>query len=75
VSEYDPRPYAWQPIESAPKDRLILAVVGQQTRLVMWTKASHISWYGWCLADQGGEDFDLCEPTHWMPLPAPPVSP
>ncbi|WP_408902166.1 DUF551 domain-containing protein [Rhodovarius crocodyli] len=38
----------------------------------MWTKTSHVPIYGWCLVDQGGEDTDLCKPTHWMPLPKPP---
>lgn len=27
---------------------------------------------GFCLADQGPEDFDLCRPTAWQPLPAAP---
>lgn len=62
----------WQPIETAPKRGRFLAVVGDLVRIVAWGKTSHVTMYGWCLADQGAEDFDLCEPTHWMPLPQPP---
>ena len=70
---------AWQPIETAPKTGIpFLAVVpssyseARQVRIVQWGKTSHIPLYGFCLADQGVEDFDICEPTHWMYLPAPP---
>lgn len=59
----------WRPIETAPKCRM-LALVDGQVRIVAWGKASHMPWQGYCLADQGPEDFDLCEPTHWMPLPS-----
>jgi hypothetical protein len=62
----------WQPIEIAPKDQTILAVVDGRVRLVRYGKTSHVPMYGWNLADQGAEDFDLCEPTHWMLLPQPP---
>jgi hypothetical protein len=37
--------------------------------VVMWGKTSHVPLYGFCLADQGAEDFDICEPLCWMPLP------
>jgi hypothetical protein len=66
-------PLSWQPIETAPKDRAFLAWVDDAIRVVRWGKTSHVPMYGFCLADQGAEDFDLCEPTHWMPLPPPPV--
>jgi hypothetical protein len=62
----------WQPIETAPRDAVLLGVVDGEVRLISWGKTSHIPLYGWNLADQGPEDYDLCEPTHWMPLPAPP---
>ena len=64
----------WQPIETAPKDGAILAVVDGRVRIVRFGKTSHVPLYGFCLADQGAEDFDLCKPTHWMPLPEPPQS-
>ena len=63
----------WQPIETAPKNRgVLIAMVNDDVRLIAWGKTSHVPLYGWCLADQGVEDFNLCEPTHWMPLPDPP---
>ncbi len=62
----------WQPMESAPKDRRILGAVSGQTRVILWGKTSHVPMYGFCLADQGPENFDLCKPTHWQPLPPPP---
>lgn len=60
----------WSSIESAPRDRMILGAVDGQTRFVKWGKTSHVPIYGWCLADQGAEDFDMCKPTAWQPLPA-----
>lgn len=51
-----------------------------RARLVQYGKTSHVNWHGWCLADQGPENFDLCDPTHWMrrtkdaPMPNGPVS-
>jgi hypothetical protein len=63
----------WQPIETAPRpDVHFLAVVDGQVRIVSWGKTSHVPIYGFCLRDQGAEDSDICEPTHWMPLPDPP---
>ena len=65
----------WQPMETAPRGerrKRVLGVVDGQVRVILWGKTSHIRMYGFCLADQGPEDFDLCEPTHWMPLPSPP---
>jgi hypothetical protein len=66
----------WRDIASAPKDGThFLASVDGEVRLVAWGKTSHVPMYGFCLADQGVEDFDLCKPTHWRPLPAPPSNP
>ena len=62
----------WQPIETAPKDKQILGLVDGQVRLIRYGKTSHVPLYGFCLADQGPEDFDICEPTKWLPLPPPP---
>lgn len=63
----------WLPIETAPRQRRFLALVDGLVRFVAWGKTSHVPMYGWCLVDQGAEDSELCEPTHWMPLPPPPV--
>jgi len=62
----------WQPIETAPRERFLLGWVDGCVRLIRWGKTSHVPMYGWNLADQGPENFDLCEPTHWMPLPPAP---
>lgn len=60
----------WQLIdENTPKDRLIWGFVDGHKRLIIWAKTSHVPLYGFCLADQGAEDFDICHPTHWMELP------
>jgi hypothetical protein len=58
----------WQPIETAPKPGPHLAIVGDEERVIAWGKTSHLPWVGWCLADQGVEDFDICIPTMWKPL-------
>jgi hypothetical protein len=79
----------WQPIETAPKDgtwvllsgggidygwgggTIPTAVVGQYTDYLNGgTKKPHwqFAWY------DGGYYGEYLEPTHWMPLPAPPVS-
>jgi hypothetical protein len=63
----------WQPMDSAPKDRRILAVVDGIVRVVRHGKTSHVPLYGFCLADQGVEDFDLCDPTGWQDLPPAPT--
>lgn len=63
-----------QPMHTAPLCSVILGVVDEEVRLIRWGKTSHIHIFGWCLADQGAEDFDICHPTHWMPLPEPPIS-
>jgi hypothetical protein len=54
----------------APRDRLLLATVDGQVRFIAWGKTSHVPMYGWCLADQGIEDYDLCTPAAWMYVPA-----
>lgn len=65
----------WKPIETAPRDGTrFRAMVNGRARICAWGKTSHVPIYGFCLADQGPEDFDLCEPTDWMPLPPPPAT-
>ena len=64
---------AWQPIETAPKDgTAFLGVVNGRVRVVQWGKTSHVPIWGFCLADQGVEEFDLCNPSQGMPLPPAP---
>jgi hypothetical protein len=65
---------SWQPMATAPKNGTrFIAIVNDAVRIVAWGKTSHVAWQGFCLADQGPEDFDLCEPICWQPLPEPPV--
>jgi hypothetical protein len=59
----------WRSMDTAPEDRTVLGVVEGRIRLVRYGKTSHLPWRGFCLADQGVEEFDLCSPSHWMPLP------
>lgn len=67
----------WRPISEAPKDgQRILAIYGGQTRIVQYAKTSHVPLYGFCLADQGPEDFDIVPESKiagWQPLPSPPA--
>jgi len=63
----------WMTMETAPKDDRFLAVVDGHVRIVKWGKTSHLNLFGFCLADQGVEDFDRCNPVCWMPLPLPPA--
>ena len=63
----------WRNIKLAPKDGTrILVVYGDQTRVAQYGKTSHVPMYGFCLADQGPEDFELVEVKLWQPLLAPP---
>jgi hypothetical protein len=59
---------SWRPIETAPKDgREVLIFVGGYyiggVVVAEWREGS--GWSDW--------DADLWNPTHWMPLPAPPT--
>jgi hypothetical protein len=59
-------PSAWLPIESAPKDG---------TEVLVWAAGCGFSVMRWL--SMGWDDGDFHSghrwPTHWMPLPAPPV--
>ncbi len=61
----------WQPIETAPKDGNDVLVFGGGDYTVAhwngeeWRDYGDIGWAGMC-----GDDN---QPTHWMPLPEPPV--
>jgi len=67
----------WQPIETAPKDGTeIWAYNGEQVRM-HWITWEHEGESGgmWQYADEILSDVapDCWQPTHWMPLPEPPV--
>jgi hypothetical protein len=62
---------AWQPIETAPKDKEIWAFNGEQGRM-LWSEGNQ--WALWVWADELLSDVDPepNQPTHWQPLPAAP---
>lgn len=68
-------PSRWQPIETAPRDEevYILAIrEGAKVPFVASYDADFDNWFTFNGALEAcGQKF---EPTHWMPLPAPPVS-
>jgi hypothetical protein len=61
----------WQPIETAPRDMPVLiwddqcVVAGCSKLTGAWFVADT---YGFC------EDGQIYNPTHWMPLPPPPIT-
>lgn len=59
----------WQPIETAPKNECVLLNVGGKIVVGHWK----LSWGRWqaeyCHDDHGS----LPQPSHWMPLPKPPI--
>lgn len=60
----------WKEMQDAPKDGTpLLAVVCGRVRVIQWGKTSHVPLYGWNLADQGPENFDLCKPEKWTHFP------
>ena len=71
---------AWLPIETAPMAALCLVAVvdaaGEQRVFVaetsheggQWRWLATVGWSGW------GRLHTAWTPTHWMPLPAPPLS-
>lgn len=65
----------WQPIESAPKPRIYILLYFPARDAVgvgMWS-ATNQGWWLTSLNGGGIADGELV-PTHWMALPAPPVS-
>lgn len=65
----------WRPIKEASREpgKFIRVMHKGRIRTVGWGKTSHMPWVGWCLADQGAENFDLIcpQPTEFLPMPAP----
>lgn len=62
----------WQPIETAPKDGTEFAAYDKATG------TKHVTWwdiYDWYDPDQHYySEAPAFNPTHWMPLPAPPLT-
>jgi hypothetical protein len=57
----------WQPIETAPKDEVILVYDGDDIYMAEWDDSFNSR--GWRLYIDGAR---LYRTTHWMPLPEPP---
>jgi len=73
----------WQPIETAPKDRLILGYepagalgsgvqFSESVGIIYWWAGDVRNKPGWN-AGTGIASGPRCFPTHWMPLPSAPV--
>ena len=60
----------WQPIETAPKDKTDILVLSEGRVVEAYWEGSRSRGY-WDSFFQSYESESL-EPTHWMPLPAPP---
>lgn len=70
----------WQPIETAPRDGTVIIVggtpdgYGPKVRTAHWGSGrylNHKKGFQQAWVDHPGH---TCDPTHWMPLPAPPAS-
>jgi hypothetical protein len=66
----------WQPIETAPRDgtRIIAAEPdgGWIIDICVWCKTPHVPLYGFHFTAGDPENWDMCSPTHWMPMPEAP---
>jgi len=61
----------WKTIDSAPKNESVLLCVGGKIVVGHWK----LMWQQW-QAEYSHDDMgSLPSPTHWMPLPNPPVTP
>ena len=78
----------WQPIETAPKSNFILVCEHEDDPLadfevtikVVWAEKDEAGNYQWALeagifpnTDRRGFIWYSGQPTHWMPLPEPPI--
>jgi hypothetical protein len=62
----------WQPIETAPKDAFILiGKTGKEVQRAIWHDARGFGWADWT---DGAYRMKGYDPTHWMPLPPPPIT-
>jgi hypothetical protein len=69
----------WRPIETAPKDGTPVLVGHEQAVFSAWwekdgtqTNTNHPGWVDG--TTNSYEEYTTYEPTHWMPLPAPPAT-
>lgn len=67
----------WRPIDTAPRDDSSVLVCDDRTQdghhqVVFWDETGYGDGPGWSTSD--GPTFHHGAFTHWMPLPAPPVT-
>ena len=68
----------WQPIETAPKDGTKILMyypqpnIGTRKAMAISIGAWHLKGAAW--HREGGKKIRYTLPTHWMPLPSPPVN-
>lgn len=65
----------WQPIETAPRDgcHILLAGIAEPGGVVVAYWNTDVTHQWECSHDDQNDLYG--DPTHWMPLPAPPVAP
>ena len=78
-------PY-WQPVDTAPKDGTWVLLCGgsycdecggkADVMIARWEPGNRLYTEGWlvCAAEAGYSCFFYEDPTHWMPIPRPPLS-
>lgn len=78
----------WQPIETAPRDGTVILFLTEESRVesgcwvdaeILGSDAGWLSGSGWTMPGRSFGDPrhhhpPIDPPTHWMPLPAPPVA-
>lgn len=65
---------AWQPIGTAPTNVPVLLFKAGKQYVGQWVMNPANGHVAWCVAELGGGNRGLLvAPTHWMPLPAPPM--
>jgi hypothetical protein len=66
-----PEDMVWRTIESAPRGELVLAWCPKHRLVIMRrSDGEGVPTETWAISPSGR--MDCPEPTHWMPLPAPP---
>lgn len=65
----------WMPMESAPKDGTVIWAFNDEQARMRWVEGEGYALWIWDDETLNDIDPNVAQPTHWMPLPAPPVSP
>jgi hypothetical protein len=55
----------WRPIETAPRDGTLILMIKDGNHMIGYWLNDPPMWIEWCVGQ--------VNPTHWMPLPPPPV--